>query len=101
MYFTKKKLGVNVTVPMKCASLYCVVQLSANGNRKHFQSQYLIFFFMKRTQQQYYCNLPPMVWYVKFIADFQSNRKLRTSNELTFQNNFIITNLIFFSLQPN
>lgn len=56
---------------------------------------------MKRTQQQYYCNLPPMVWYVKFIADFQSNRKLRTSNELTFQNNFIITNLIFFSLQPN
>lgn len=55
---------------------------------------------MKRTQQQYYCNLPPMVWYVKFIADFQSNRKLRT-NELTFQNNFIITNLIFFSVQPN
>lgn len=42
----KKKLGVNVTVPMKCASLYCVVQLSANGNRKHFQSQYLIFFFL-------------------------------------------------------
>lgn len=33
--------------------------------------------FNKQTQQQYYCNLPPMVWYLnKFIADFQSNRNL-------------------------
>lgn len=83
MYFTKNMRCECYCSHEMCIFVLCVVQFSA-GNQKHLQSQYFLILLIKQTQQQYYCNLPPMVWYSnKFIADLQSNF-FKTSNELTF-----------------